>query len=109
MLALSIRQSWASLIIKCGKDIENRTWPTRYRGRILVHAAKGMTRDDHERVNSEFSECSHISCPHRRSAWSERPQPVFKGPWPKRDCKDPEQLDKVRHKLLPTNPSTKEQ
>lgn len=48
MIALSIRQPWASLIIKCGKDIENRTWPTRYRGRILVHAAKGMTRDEHE-------------------------------------------------------------
>lgn len=48
MIALSIRQPWASLIIKCGKDIENRTWPTRYRGRILVHAAQGMTRDEHE-------------------------------------------------------------
>lgn len=48
MLALSIRQPWASLIIKVGKDIENRDWPTRVRGRILVHAAKGMTRDEHE-------------------------------------------------------------
>lgn len=48
MLALSIRQPWASLIIKAGKDIENRDWPTRVRGRILVHAAKGMTRDEHE-------------------------------------------------------------
>lgn len=47
-LALSIRQPWASLIIKCGKDIENRTWPTKFRGRILVHAAKGMTRGEHE-------------------------------------------------------------
>lgn len=48
MLALSIRQPWASLILKAGKDIENRAWPTKYRGRILVHAAQGMTRAEHE-------------------------------------------------------------
>jgi hypothetical protein len=48
VLALSIRQPWASLILKAGKDIENRNWPTKVRGRVLVHAAKGMTRDEHE-------------------------------------------------------------
>ena len=46
MLALSIRQPWAWLIINGGKDIENRDWPTKFRGRILVHAGKGMTRDE---------------------------------------------------------------
>lgn len=46
MLALSIRQPWAWLIIHGGKDIENRMWSTRVRGRILVHAAQGMTRDE---------------------------------------------------------------
>jgi len=48
MLALSIRQPWASLILKAGKDIENRCWPTKVRGRILIHAAKGCTRDELE-------------------------------------------------------------
>lgn len=48
MLALSIRQPWASLIMKAGKSIENRSWPTKVRGRILVHAAKGMAHDEHE-------------------------------------------------------------
>lgn len=48
MLALSIRQPWAWLILNGGKDIENRDWPTRFRGRVLVHAAKGMTRDEWE-------------------------------------------------------------
>jgi len=47
MMALSIRQPWASLILKAGKDIENRCWSTKVRGRILVHAAKVMTRDEH--------------------------------------------------------------
>ena len=44
---LSIRQPWASLILKAGKDIENRDWPTKRRGRVLIHAAKGMTRAEH--------------------------------------------------------------
>lgn len=47
-LALSIRQPWAWLILHGGKDIENRDWPTRVRGRILVHAAKGMTESEYE-------------------------------------------------------------
>ena len=44
MIALSIRQPWAWLIFNAGKDIENRTWQTKFRGRVLVHAAKGMTK-----------------------------------------------------------------
>jgi hypothetical protein len=46
MLALSIRQPWADMIFTAGKNIENRDWPTKYRGRILIHAAKGCTRMD---------------------------------------------------------------
>lgn len=46
--ALSVRQPWAHAIINGGKDIENRTWPTRYRGRVLIHAGKGMDDDDVE-------------------------------------------------------------
>lgn len=40
---LSIRQPWAWLILNGGKDVENRTWRTNYRGRFLIHAAKGCT------------------------------------------------------------------
>jgi hypothetical protein len=47
MKALSIRQPWAWLIIHGGKDIENRTWHTKLRGRFLVHAAKGMTKAEY--------------------------------------------------------------
>lgn len=48
MLALSVRQPWASLIMRAGKDIENRCWKTKVRGRVLIHAAKGMTKAEHE-------------------------------------------------------------
>ena len=47
LLALSIRQPWAWLIVHAGKDIENRSWFTNYRGRVLIHAAKGMTRSEY--------------------------------------------------------------
>lgn len=48
MKAISIRQPWAWLIVNGYKDIENRTWYTRYRGPVLVHAAKGMTRSEYQ-------------------------------------------------------------
>lgn len=50
--ALSIRQPWAWAIIFAGKDIENRDWPTRFRGPVCIHAAKGMTN----RELAEFCE-----------------------------------------------------
>ena len=45
-LCLSIRQPWAWLIVNGWKNIENRDWSTRVRGRILIHASKSMTRAD---------------------------------------------------------------
>ena len=48
MTALSIRQPWAWMILHAGKDIENREWPTRFRGRVLIHASKGMTHAEWE-------------------------------------------------------------
>lgn len=36
---LSIRQPWASLICAGIKDVENRSWNARHRGRMLIHAS----------------------------------------------------------------------
>jgi hypothetical protein len=44
MKALSIKQPWAAAIIYGGKDIENRNWKTKFRGRFLVHAGLGVDR-----------------------------------------------------------------
>lgn len=38
--ALSVRQPWASLIIWGLKTVEIRTWSTKYRGPLFIHAAK---------------------------------------------------------------------
>lgn len=80
MKALSIRQPWAWLIVRPDltgeqrdaaiqrgelKDIENRTWSTSFRGRMYIHAAKGMTRGEYDDVVMHllFSGCPEITLP----------------------------------------------
>lgn len=44
--ALSIRAPWWWFILHGGKDIENRDWPTKFRGRIYIHASKWFGKSD---------------------------------------------------------------
>lgn len=46
--ALSIKQPWTSLIAMGLKDVENRTWKTKYRGRILLHAPSSIDYIDRQ-------------------------------------------------------------
>jgi hypothetical protein len=48
MRVLTVRQPWASLIIRGGKDIENRGWATGYRGPLAIHSSAKMNRSDME-------------------------------------------------------------
>ena len=48
MISLSIRQPWAWLIVNGFKDVENRSWPTNYRGPFLVHAGKVCKPADYD-------------------------------------------------------------
>jgi hypothetical protein len=45
MWAISIRQPWAHHILHSGKDVENRTWPTKRRGRVLIHTGRTTVED----------------------------------------------------------------
>lgn len=63
MKALSIRQPWAWLILNAGKDIENREWSTRVRGRILIHAGKGMTRDEYDNAYLDYVDVCGLGLP----------------------------------------------
>lgn len=42
MKALTLTQPWASLVAVCEKQLETRSWSTRYRGPLLIHAAAGF-------------------------------------------------------------------
>lgn len=48
MRALTIRQPWAQLIVDGHKDIENRSWSTKWRGPLLIHA--GLQYDTSARI-----------------------------------------------------------
>lgn len=39
--AITLTQPWASLVAVGAKRVETRSWPTSYRGPLLIHAAKG--------------------------------------------------------------------
>lgn len=55
---MTVQQPWATLIIRGGKDIENRSWYTEYRGKVWIHA--GQTWDESARAQ-RFLEQSGIS------------------------------------------------
>lgn len=42
MKALTLTQPWASLMASGWKQIETRSWSTKYRGPLAIHAAKGF-------------------------------------------------------------------
>ncbi len=42
MKTLSLTQPWASLVAVGEKRFETRSWPTRYRGLLAIHAAKNF-------------------------------------------------------------------
>lgn len=46
MKCLSVRQPWVMSIFHGGKDIENRSWATRYTGPLAIHASAAMTLED---------------------------------------------------------------
>jgi hypothetical protein len=61
-LALSIRQPWPWGILYARKDVENRDWPTNFRGAFCIHAAQGMTREEY----ADFIHTCHAVSKQRR-------------------------------------------
>jgi hypothetical protein len=67
MKALSIRQPWAWAILYLGKRVENRTWRTRFQGKIYIHAGLRFDKDaledleaDIQRIPQEQREPCHL-------------------------------------------------
>jgi hypothetical protein len=68
LLALSVRQPWAWAIIHAGKDIENRSAAAvrhmvPLRGRIAIHAAKGMTFYEYDDAHGYMKQMLGVQCP----------------------------------------------
>ena len=56
MKAISIKQPWAWLIVHGIKDVENREWPTKYRGPLLIHASKGWSQSGFDFICDRMDE-----------------------------------------------------
>ena len=50
MKVLTIKQPWATLIIQGDKRFEFRSWKTKYRGELLIHAGKGIDKEAVKRL-----------------------------------------------------------
>lgn len=46
MKVLTLRQPWATLVAEGIKKYEFRSWKTKYRGKILIHAGAGIDKED---------------------------------------------------------------
>lgn len=57
MKVLTLRQPWATLVAEGIKKYEFRSWKTKYRGKILIHAGSGIDKEDMKKyidLNLEF-------------------------------------------------------
>ena len=55
---LTLRQPWATLVSEGIKRYEFRSWKTKYRGKVLIHAGTGIDKEDmkkYKNMNLEFT------------------------------------------------------
>ena len=55
--ALTLRQPWATVVAEGIKKYEFRSWKTKYRGKVLIHAGTGIDKEDmkkYKNMNLEF-------------------------------------------------------
>ena len=56
MKVLTIKQPWATLIMQGYKRFEFRSWQTKYRGDLLIHAGKGIDKEAIKRLEKYLPE-----------------------------------------------------
>ena len=56
MKVLTIKQPWATLIMQQDKRFEFRSWQTKYRGELLIHAGKGIDKEAMKRLAKHIPE-----------------------------------------------------
>src|SRR5262245_1579965 len=61
--ALTVRQPWAWAIVAGHKDIENRSWATKYRGTLYIHAASQLADETSLRQFEALCQRVGIPCP----------------------------------------------
>jgi len=85
---LSIQQPWASAIAKGHKRVENRSWSTRYRGTVYIHASSKLDRHGvewlesvaHVRRPAEFTQSAIVAVANISDVVTKRQAQQFE-PW----------------------------
>jgi len=57
--ALTVRQPWAWALVHGRQTSEWRTWPTKYRGNLLIHAGLGLDPEGYELYPEAFDNLVH--------------------------------------------------
>ena len=92
MKVITIKQPWATLIAKRYKEYEFRTWKTKYRGDILIHAGKGIDKEAMTRfkdlnldypkgciiAKAKITDCIYVDDDFRKKVIPKNPN-VYKG------------------------------
>ena len=52
MKVITLKQPWATLVAEGIKKYEFRSWKTKYRGKILIHAGAGIDKRELEKFNN---------------------------------------------------------
>ena len=62
MKCITLHAEWAEAIFRLGKDVENRSWSTKFKGRILIHAGKSYSVQNLEALGlaPDDLHCGHI-------------------------------------------------
>jgi hypothetical protein len=68
---LSVRQPWAWLIISGIKDIENRNRPTKFKGRIYIHASQTIDVENTAIGNTEQWILNRLTTEEKKRYFSE--------------------------------------
>ena len=51
MKVLTVKQPWATLIVEGIKKYEFRSWKTKYRGEVLIHAGLSEEKEEIKNLN----------------------------------------------------------
>lgn len=65
MKVLTLKQPWATLVAEGIKKYEFRSWKTKYRGKLLIHAGSGIDKkelDKYKNLGYEFPKSKIIAC-----------------------------------------------
>lgn len=52
MKVITLKQPWATLVAEGIKKYEFRSWKTKYRGKVLIHAGAGVEKKEMERFKN---------------------------------------------------------